>query len=256
MHDIDNNRFRGISQMNQLPLNLATLASQQYQVALPTAATSGVHHLQQSNPSNVNETGQASEHLCMNRISARRPTRRSLRSPHSFSSTPFLPFGVTQMSPHHHQGSGSPSVSQQGFPMMFHVLAAMFSNQAHNLPNTQFGTGEFATSESPEAENYEALLNLAERLGEAKPRGLPKSEIEQLPTYRYNAENAHESDQTTCVVCMCDFETKQNLRVLPCAHEFHARCVDKWLKVGTFIPSNVSKLFLFVDKSHLPHLPW
>jgi hypothetical protein len=36
----------------------------------------------------------------------------------------------------------------------------------------------------PEAENYEALLSLAERLGEAKPRGLLRSEIEQLPSYR------------------------------------------------------------------------
>lgn len=30
---------------------------------------------------------------------------------------------------------------------------------------------------------------------------------------------------------MCDFESRQLLRVLPCSHEFHAKCVDKWLKV-------------------------
>jgi E3 ubiquitin-protein ligase RNF38/44 len=36
--------------------------------------------------------------------------------------------------------------------------------------------------DSPQTENYEALLNLAERLGEAKPRGLAKMEIEQLPS--------------------------------------------------------------------------
>lgn len=34
-----------------------------------------------------------------------------------------------------------------------------------------------------------------------------------------------------CVVCMSDFETRQMVRVLPCSHEFHAKCVDKWLKV-------------------------
>ena len=43
-----------------------------------------------------------------------------------------------------------------------------------------------------------------------------------------------------CVVCMCDFESRQLLRVLPCSHEFHAKCVDKWLKV--------SKEFLFWGK--------
>lgn len=38
--------------------------------------------------------------------------------------------------------------------------------------------------DAAEVENYEALLNLAERLGEAKPRGLTKSDIDQLPSYR------------------------------------------------------------------------
>ncbi len=35
-----------------------------------------------------------------------------------------------------------------------------------------------------EPENYEALLNLAERLGEVKPKGLSRSEIEHIPSYR------------------------------------------------------------------------
>lgn len=40
----------------------------------------------------------------------------------------------------------------------------------------------------------------------------------------------------SCVVCMCDFEQRQLLRVLPCSHEFHARCVDKWLKTNRTCP--------------------
>ena len=88
-----------------------------------------------------------------------------------------------------------------------------------------------------EAENYEALLNLAERLGEAKPRGLIKADIKQLPSYQFNAEVKRSGmDQTSCVVCMCDFESRQLLRVLPCSHEFHAKCVDKWLKANRTCP--------------------
>lgn len=49
--------------------------------------------------------------------------------------------------------------------------------------------------------------------------------------FRFNAET-HQGDQTSCVVCMCDFESRQLLRGLPCSHEFHAKCVDKWLKVN------------------------
>lgn len=42
-----------------------------------------------------------------------------------------------------------------------------------------------AREDEPEPENYEALLSLAERLGEAKPRGLARHEIDLLPSYRY-----------------------------------------------------------------------
>lgn len=103
----------------------------------------------------------------------------------------------------------------------------MFSSQ----PLSPFGQADLGGSDAAEAnENYEALLNLAERLGEAKPRGLTKPEIEQLVSYKFDADT-HQGDQASCVVCMCDFEARQLLRVLPCSHEFHAKCIDKWLRV-------------------------
>jgi hypothetical protein len=43
---------------------------------------------------------------------------------------------------------------------------------------------ELGVQDVTEAENYEALLSLAERLGEVKPKGLNKADIEQLPSYR------------------------------------------------------------------------
>jgi len=97
------------------------------------------------------------------------------------------------------------------------------------------------------------LLNLAERLGDAKPRGLTRPDIDRLPCYRFNAElrratplegcgslSSSVSFQTSCVVCLGDFESRQLLRALPCKHEFHARCVDKWLKVSTYVNAFVS----------------
>lgn len=128
-----------------------------------------------------------------------------------------------------------------------------------------FNQADLSSSESTETENYEALLNLAERLGEAKPRGLAKLEIEQLASYKFNADT-HQGDQTSCVVCMCDFEARQLLRVLPCSHEFHAKCVDKWLRVSNFVyflyfklPKMESKMILKIRVSvepNLSHLSW
>lgn len=56
------------------------------------------------------------------------------------------------------------------------------------FPLSPYGQPELHSPDSTETENYEALLSLAERLGEAKPRGLGRLEIEQLPNYKFNAE--------------------------------------------------------------------
>lgn len=55
------------------------------------------------------------------------------------------------------------------------------------FPLSPYNNTEVTGAEPPETENYEALLSLAERLGEAKPRGLSKPEIDQLPSYKYDA---------------------------------------------------------------------
>ena len=135
-----------------------------------------------------------------------------------------------------------------------HIGRSLVVPASHATPYTPFllqflamlnspgGVSAYGPAELPagnaETENYEALLTLAERLGEAKPRGLSKAEVDQLPSYRFNAET-HNSDLTSCVVCMCDFESRQTLRVLPCSHEFHTKCVDKWLKVSPVLGCRV-----------------
>lgn len=120
-----------------------------------------------------------------------------------------------------------PPVTYPGY--LLHFLA-LFSNP----PLSPYNQAELSSPDSV-TENYEALLSLAERLGEAKPRGLTRAEVEQLPSYKFNAET-HQGDQTNCVVCMCDFEALQSLRVLPCSHEFHSKCIDKWLKSNRTCP--------------------
>ncbi|KAJ9270117.1 hypothetical protein DTO212C5_3856 [Paecilomyces variotii] len=42
-------------------------------------------------------------------------------------------------------------------------------------------------------------------------------------------QNAQESGNYSCPICTDDFVKGQDLRVLPCNHQFHPECVDPWL---------------------------
>ena len=81
-------------------------------------------------------------------------------------------------------------------------------NLSPSIPGA-VGPGSELSPRSSILDNYEALLNLAERLGEAKSKGLPKEEINQLPSYRCTSTHSLDSDQSSCVVCMNDFHETQ-----------------------------------------------
>jgi len=76
--------------------------------------------------------------------------------------------------------------------------------------------------------SYEDLVSL-----EPVPRGLKS--MDHLPTTVYEGQELP-SNQTSCAVCMAEFETSEELRSLHCTHHFHKECIDKWLGVATTCP--------------------
>lgn len=76
--------------------------------------------------------------------------------------------------------------------------------------------------------SYEDLVSL-----EPVPRGLKS--FDHLPTTVYEGQELP-SDQTSCAVCMADFEVSEDLRYLHCTHHFHKECIDRWLSVAPTCP--------------------
>ncbi|KAJ8526664.1 hypothetical protein K7X08_029141 [Anisodus acutangulus] len=59
----------------------------------------------------------------------------------------------------------------------------------------------------------------------------PNEVVESLPVKSYNKVRRSSNDEVAqCYICLVEYEEGDILRTLPCHHEFHRTCVDKWLK--------------------------
>lgn len=67
-------------------------------------------------------------------------------------------------------------------------------------------------------------------------RGLTKEQIDNLSTRNYEHDAGDGDPGKMCSVCISDYVAGSKLRRLPCAHEFHIHCIDRWLSENCTCP--------------------
>ncbi|XP_056595905.1 uncharacterized protein si:ch211-59o9.10 [Triplophysa dalaica] len=83
--------------------------------------------------------------------------------------------------------------------------------------------------------NYEALLAFEEQQGAVLTKNtLSKAEIERLPVKTYDP--SHSAGKTDCQICFSEYKKNERLRMLPCLHDYHVKCIDRWLKENATCP--------------------
>ncbi|KAG7454503.1 hypothetical protein MATL_G00260340 [Megalops atlanticus] len=83
--------------------------------------------------------------------------------------------------------------------------------------------------------NYEALLAFEESQGSAMAKNcLSQREIQRLPTKAFNP--AYSAGKTECQICFSNYTEGEELRMLPCLHDYHVQCIDRWLKESATCP--------------------
>lgn len=66
--------------------------------------------------------------------------------------------------------------------------------------------------------------------------------INQLRTQKFQPAQFAPED-SSCCICLNEYELLQELRVLPCSHHFHKDCVDEWLLVNSTCPTCRTSIF-------------
>ncbi|CAD5118732.1 DgyrCDS7412 [Dimorphilus gyrociliatus] len=123
---------------------------------------------------------------------------------------------------------------------LLHGLSRVISMQHFNdfstdpvgyLESSQIGS--MFTGNNFSGNDYESLWEIAEQLGEAKHRGLNKETLNTLPTSTFSNEKEETNTirGSSCVVCLETYEAGDKLKTLPCLHQYHHECIDKWLEV-------------------------
>ncbi|PKA63869.1 E3 ubiquitin-protein ligase SIS3 [Apostasia shenzhenica] len=75
--------------------------------------------------------------------------------------------------------------------------------------------------------------------------------IQELPKFRLKAVP---TDCCECPICLEEFRVGNEVRGLPCAHNFHVDCIDQWLRLNVKCPRCRCSVFPNLDLSALSNI--
>ncbi|XP_028058919.1 E3 ubiquitin-protein ligase SIS3-like isoform X7 [Camellia sinensis] len=75
--------------------------------------------------------------------------------------------------------------------------------------------------------------------------------IQELPKFRLKAVP---TDCSECPICLEEFHVGNEVRGLPCAHNFHVECIDEWLRLNVKCPRCRCSVFPNLDLSALSNI--
>ncbi|KAJ0755101.1 putative transcription factor C2H2 family [Helianthus annuus] len=135
--------------------------------------------------------------------------------------------------------------AQQGIPISeYGVLVDMI-----RVPDWAFenAAGQEMRGMGHDAHSYHPGLYLTEAEREAV-----EALIQELPKFMLIAVP---TDCSECPICLEEFHVGNEVRGLPCAHNFHVGCIDEWLKLNVKCPRCRSSVFPDLDLSALSTIP-
>lgn len=133
--------------------------------------------------------------------------------------------------------------AQQGIPLSeYGILVDMI-----RVPDWAFeAAGQETRGMGQDTASYHPGLYLTPAQREAV-----EALIQELPKFRLKAVP---TDCSECPICLEEFRVGNEVRGLPCAHNFHVECIDEWLRLNVKCPRCRCSVFPNLDLSALSNL--
>jgi len=74
------------------------------------------------------------------------------------------------------------------------------------------------------------------------PKETLSGKINKIPTFKFTP-SAEQDEAPICLICQCPYIPDEDLKKLPCAHDFHTPCVDSWLVDNDTCPLCTQKAY-------------